>query len=64
MGALGAAVLALLNRKLSFKNVKEVARGTFRITGFIFRIWVSATVFVQVMHLIGFPLAAVIPAWW
>lgn len=53
MGALGAMLLALLNGKLTFTNIKEVAQGTFKITGFIFCIWVSATVFALVMRLLG-----------
>ncbi len=53
MGALGASLLALFNRKLNLTTVKEVALGTFKITGFIFGIWVGATVFALVMRLLG-----------
>jgi tripartite ATP-independent transporter DctM subunit len=53
MGALGAMLLALLNGKLTVANIKEVSQGTFKITGFIFCIWVSATVFALVMRLLG-----------
>ena len=53
MGALGAMLLSLMNGKLTFASIKEVAQGTFKITGFIFCIWVSATVFALVMRLLG-----------
>ena len=53
MGALGASLLALFNRKLNLNTIKEVALGTFKITGFIFGIWVGATVFALVMRLLG-----------
>jgi len=53
MGALGASLLALFNRKLNLNTIKEVALGTFKITGFIFGIWVGATVFALVLRLLG-----------
>jgi len=53
MGALGATLLALSNKKLSFATIREVALGTFQITGFIFCIWLGATVFALVMRLLG-----------
>jgi tripartite ATP-independent transporter DctM subunit len=53
MGALGATLLALMNGKLSFGTLKEVALGTFQITGFIFGIWLGATVFALVLRMLG-----------
>ena len=53
MGALGASILALLNGKLNIATIREVALGTFKITGFIFCIWLGATVFALVMRLLG-----------
>ena len=53
MGALGATLLALLNKKLNFRTLQEVALGTFKITGFIFCLWLGATVFALVMRLLG-----------
>jgi len=53
MGALGAMLLALLNGKLSLSTLKEVSLGTFKITGFIFGIWLGATVFALVLRMLG-----------
>ena len=53
MGALGASLLALLNGKLNLKTIKEVALGTYKITGLIFCIWIGATIFALVMRLLG-----------
>jgi tripartite ATP-independent transporter DctM subunit len=53
MGALGATMLALLNGKLNINTMREVAQGTFKISGFIFCIWLGATVFALVMRLLG-----------
>lgn len=53
MGAAGAMLLALCKRKLSIKTLKDVCIGTYRIAGFIFGIWISATLFALVMRLLG-----------
>ena len=53
MGAFAATLLAVLNRKLTFKVIKDVALGTYKVTGFIFGIWVGATFFALVLRLLG-----------
>jgi len=53
VGALAAALLALINRRLKFQVLKEVLLGTFQTVGFIFAIIVGATCFSLVMRGLG-----------
>jgi tripartite ATP-independent transporter DctM subunit len=53
VGALGATLLAALNRKLDFKVIKEVVYGTFNTTGYIFGIFIGATCFALVLRGLG-----------
>ncbi|MCG6910815.1 MAG: TRAP transporter large permease subunit [Deltaproteobacteria bacterium] len=53
VGAFGATILAFYQRKLTVKVIKEVTEGTFRVIGFIFGIWVGATLFAMVVRLLG-----------
>ncbi len=53
VGALGATILAALNKKLSWKVVKEVAVDTFNTVGYIFGIFIGATCFALVLRLLG-----------
>jgi tripartite ATP-independent transporter DctM subunit len=53
VGALGAVILAALNRKLNFGVLKEVVRGTFNVTGYIFGIFIGATCFALVLRGLG-----------
>jgi tripartite ATP-independent transporter DctM subunit len=53
VGALGAMILAAMNRKLNFTVLKEVTRGTFNVTGYIFGIFIGATCFALVLRGLG-----------
>jgi tripartite ATP-independent transporter DctM subunit len=53
IGAVGATLLAVYNRRLSFRVVKEVTVDTFKTTGYIFGIFVGATFFALVLRLLG-----------
>lgn len=53
VGALGATLLALTNRRLSFQVIKEVSLATFKSLGFIFGIFIGATCFALVLRLLG-----------
>jgi len=53
VGALGAMGLAAINRKLDFTVLKEVVRGTFNVTGYIFGIFIGATCFALVLRGLG-----------
>ena len=53
VGALGAMGLAVINRKLNFTVLKEVVRGTFNVTGYIFGIFIGATCFALVLRGLG-----------
>jgi tripartite ATP-independent transporter DctM subunit len=53
LGALGAALLAAFNRKLSFEVIKEVTINTFRTCGYIFGIFVGAQAFALVLRMLG-----------
>jgi len=53
IGALGAIILALANRKLNFKIFREVLEDTFNTTGYIFGILVGATCFALVLRELG-----------
>ena len=53
VGALGACILAIMNRKLNFTVLKEVSYATFNTTGYIFGIFVGATFFAVVLRSLG-----------
>lgn len=53
MGAFGATVLALLNRKLNLSVMREVCEQTTKTTAFIFAIFVGATAFSFVFQSLG-----------
>ncbi|MFV0296578.1 MAG: TRAP transporter large permease subunit [Hyphomicrobiaceae bacterium] len=53
IGALGATLLALANRRLSIGVLYEVARRTTLTTAFIFGIFIGATAFALVMRALG-----------
>jgi tripartite ATP-independent transporter DctM subunit len=53
VGALGATLLAAVNRKLNFKVIVEVMKGCFNTTAYIFAIFLGATVFALVLRSLG-----------
>jgi tripartite ATP-independent transporter DctM subunit len=53
VGALGATILAAMNKKLNLKVVKKVTYGTFNTTGYIFGIFIGATCFALVLRGLG-----------
>lgn len=53
LGAFGATLLALVNRRLDFKTLNEVCRETMLTTAFIFGIFLGATAFALVMRSLG-----------
>lgn len=53
VGAVGATLLALVNRKLNFKVLKEVVYATFKTNAYIFGIMVGATCFALVLRGLG-----------
>ena len=53
VGALGAILLALFNKRLSFKVIKEVTQQTFNTTGYIFGIFFGAHAFALVLRGLG-----------
>jgi len=53
VGALGATILAAVNRKLSFKVVVEVMKGCYNTTAYIFAIFFGATSFALVLRCLG-----------
>jgi tripartite ATP-independent transporter DctM subunit len=53
VGALGATLLALINRKLNFKVLKEVLHATFNTNAYIFGILIGATCFALVLRGLG-----------
>jgi len=53
VGALGASLLALYNRRISFQVIKEVTIATFRTCGYIFGIFVGAQAFALVLRMLG-----------
>lgn len=53
IGALGATLLALLNRKLSIDVTREVCEQTTKTTAFIFAIFIGATAFSFVFQSLG-----------
>ena len=53
VGAVGAAVIALLKGELNFKNVKETALGTVKLSSFVFVILIGASMFSLVFRGFG-----------
>jgi TRAP-type mannitol/chloroaromatic compound transport system permease large subunit len=53
IGALGATILAAINKRLSWQVVKEVTMSTFKSLGFIFGIFAGATCFALVLRSLG-----------
>ena len=53
VGALGAVIIALFNKKFNFKILKEVVLNTMNVSAYIFAIFVGATVFALVLRLCG-----------
>ncbi|MEJ6396508.1 TRAP transporter large permease [Yoonia sp. 208BN28-4] len=53
LGALGATLLALLNRRLDFKTLKEVSRSTLNTSGYIVGIFLAANFFALILRRYG-----------
>lgn len=53
VGALGAMLLAIMNKKFNWKVLKEVSHATFNTTGYIFGIFIGATCFALVLRSLG-----------
>ncbi|MEH6826438.1 MAG: TRAP transporter large permease subunit, partial [Motiliproteus sp.] len=53
VGALGASLLALYNRRFSIPVLKEVMQGTYNTTAYIFLIFIGATCFALVLRELG-----------
>lgn len=53
IGALGATLLAVANRRLTFDVLRQVGRETMLTTAFIFGIFLGATAFALVMRALG-----------
>ena len=53
VGAFGATLLAIYNRKFNFKVLKEVMTGTYNTTAYIFAIFIGATCFALVLRELG-----------
>ncbi len=53
VGALGATVLAAINKKLNFKVIVEVMKACFNTTAYIFAIFLGATCFALVLRSLG-----------
>ncbi len=53
IGALGATLLALFNKKLSFDVFKNVSLDAYRTTAYIFMIFIGATMFALVLRELG-----------
>lgn len=53
VGALGASLLALIRRKLSFGDLKEVVKKTTKTTSYIFALFVGATAFALILRGLG-----------
>ena len=53
VGAVGAAIIALLKGELNFKNVKETALGTVKLSSFVFVILIGASMFSLVFRGFG-----------
>ncbi len=55
MGALGASLLALANRRLNWPNLRAVMDQTVKLTGMVFIILLGATAFTMVFSALGGP---------
>jgi tripartite ATP-independent transporter DctM subunit len=55
MGAMGAVLLALANRRLTMTNLRSVMDQTVRLTSMVFIILVGATVFIMVFNALRGP---------
>jgi tripartite ATP-independent transporter DctM subunit len=53
LGALGALLLAVMNRRLNLKVFKDVSRQTLNTSGYIVGIFIAANFFAYVMRLYG-----------
>ncbi|MEM7735771.1 MAG: TRAP transporter large permease subunit [Deinococcota bacterium] len=53
MGAVGAMILAAINRRLSLENLNEAMDQTVRLTSMVFVILIGATVFTLVFRALG-----------
>jgi tripartite ATP-independent transporter DctM subunit len=53
VGALGATLLAMYNKKFNFGVLKEVLQGTYNTTAYIFAIFLGATCFALVLRELG-----------
>ena len=53
IGALGAVLLAWMNKRISYKVILNVVKATFESVGFVFGIFIGATFFALVMRLLG-----------
>ena len=53
VGAVGAAMIALLKSELNFKNLKETAIGTVKLSSFVFVILIGASMFSLVFRAFG-----------
>jgi tripartite ATP-independent transporter DctM subunit len=53
VGALGAIILAFINRRLNWKVIVEVTKACFNTTAYIFAIFLGATCFALVLRSLG-----------
>jgi len=53
VGALGASILAAINKKLNLKVIVEVMKACFNTTAYIFAIFLGATAFALVLRSLG-----------
>lgn len=53
VGALGATILAVINKRFNWKVLKEVTYAAFNTTGYIFGIFIGATCFALVLRGLG-----------
>ncbi|MEH6650488.1 MAG: TRAP transporter large permease subunit [Motiliproteus sp.] len=53
VGAMGATLLAMYNRRFSFGVLKDVMQGTYNTTAYIFMIFIGATCFALVLRELG-----------
>lgn len=53
VGALGATILAAMNKKLNFKVFHEVLMASYKTTAYIFAIFIGATIFSLVLRELG-----------
>ena len=53
VGALGAILLAVMNKRINWKVLREVSFSTFNTTGYIFGIFIGATCFAVVLRSLG-----------